>query len=348
MKRLMICAALLGAGVTTLPPVTALGQSDSRAITIAVLGDWPYNKNLLDNAPLLINSINSDPTVSLVIHLGDIHSGRELCASSKPEWNQRVYNVFQKFKAAFIYTPGDNEWADCHKVGSDPLKELGLLRGLFFVRPGHSLGMTDKVVTSQGIVTEPGHPEDNKYVENVTWEDSRMVFVTLNVPGSNNNTLPWTGQFTNPTTQAQEVAQRNEANQRWLLKAFRRAESIHAHGIVIAQQADMWDSAAVGGLSGYTSYVRELAELSIRFQRPVVLLNGDSHVYGADRPLADPASATGKIHGTRAVPNLTRITVQGAINAPAEWLRLTLDPHLPDFVRWKNVPYCKDPSGACQ
>ena len=32
------------------------------------------------------------------------------------------------------------------------------------------------------------------------------------------------------------------------------------------------------------------------------------------------------IHGTQAVPNLTRITVQGSTNAPAEWLRLTIDP----------------------
>lgn len=30
-------------------------------ITIAVIGDWPYNKNLLDNAHLLTDSVNAEP-----------------------------------------------------------------------------------------------------------------------------------------------------------------------------------------------------------------------------------------------------------------------------------------------
>jgi hypothetical protein len=79
----------------------------------------------------------------------------------------------------------------------------------------------------------------------------------------------------------------------------------------------------------------------------VLLLNGDSHVYGADRPLADPASATGQIHGAPAVPNLTRITVQGSTNTPAEWLRLTIDPHSPNVFSWQNVVYCNNPTVAC-
>ncbi|MFS8977250.1 metallophosphoesterase family protein [Cupriavidus necator] len=348
MKKLLLCAALLGAGMTTLMPAGANDRNDSRAITIAVLGDWPYNRNLLNNAPLLVKSINSDPAVSLVIHLGDVRSGSTPCAGSKPDWYQRVYNVFQQFKGPMIYTPGDNEWADCHKMAGDPLKELALVRGLFFAHPGHSLGLTDKRLTSQALVVCTANPQDKQFVENVIWEDSRLVFVTLNVPGSNNDTMPWTGRFANPTAQAQEVVERNGANQRWLLAAFRHAESIQAYGIVIAMQADMWDPAAAGGLSGYTPYVKQLADLSIRFKRPVLLLNGDSHVYGADRPLADPASSTGRIHGAPAVPNLTRITVQGATNAPAEWLRLTIDPRDANFFSWTNVPYCKNPSGACQ
>ena len=70
-------------------------------------------------------------------------------------------------------------------------------------------------------------------------------------------------------------------------------------------------------------------------------------MYGGDRPLADPASPTGLIHGTTAVPNLQRVTVQGSTNAPAEWLRLTIDPHDPALFSWRNVPYCKDPLGSC-
>ena len=69
--------------------------------------------------------------------------------------------------------------------------------------------------------------------------------------------------------------------------------------------------------------------------------------YLADHPLADPSSAAGRIHGAPAVPNLTRITVQGSTNAPAEWLRLTIDPHAPGVFSWTNVPYCATPAVSC-
>jgi len=101
------------------------------------------------------------------------------------------------------------------------------------------------------------------------------------------------------------------------------------------------------GLGNYSLFVHELASLALHFRRPVLLVNGDSHVFGSDRPLADPASPPGLIHGTPAVPNLTRITVQGSTSAPAEWLRLTIDPHTPEVFSWENVVYCANPLVAC-
>ena len=71
----------------------------------------------------------------------------------------------------------------------------------------------------------------------------------------------------------------------------------------------------------------------------MILINGDSQLFEADHPLADPNSILGKIHGTQAVSNLTRITVQGSTNHPSEWLRLTIDPRSPDIFSWKNVVY---------
>src|SRR5262249_30508018 len=153
----------------------------------------------------------------------------------------------------------------------------------------------------------PSFPTDTQFVENVMWKDSRVVLVTLNVPGSNNDGLPWTAPFTDETARTQEVAQRNGANLRWLERAFALAGGEQARAVVIALQADMWDPAALvpggDGLGGYTDFVRRLADLTLHFSRPVLLLNGDSHVFEADHPLADPNSATGVIHGTPAVPN---------------------------------------------
>lgn len=375
MKKFLASTILLAAGIATATAAAAKdhayrhGPGDEHSaqpFTVAVFGDWPYSQFLLDNAPRLINSINADPDVSLVMHVGDIHSGSMPCtsadilppiATSNPDWNQLVFHQFQQFEAPMVYIPGDNEWTDCHKSkeGSSgaPLKELASVRSLFFAQPGITLGVHGMPVWSQAVHFDPAYPTDAKFVENVMWEQSKVVFVTFNMPGgSDNDTLPWTGDFADPSAQAEEAVDRNGADARWLQAAFDRAAQDHARAVVVALQADMWDPEATAaggaGLDQYTPFVQELADLSIRFGRPVLLLNGDSHLYEEDRPLADPTSTTGIIHNTQPVPNLTRITVQGSTNPPAEWLRLTIDPNGRDPFSWTNVPYCADPaSEAC-
>lgn len=369
-KKLLsaLTTALIAAGCTAAMAAHAddRGRGDIESVTpvtLAVFGDWPYNQLLLDNAPLLVDSVNADDAVSRVIHVGDIHSGSMPCtsadilppiATSNPGWNQKVFFQFQQFAMPLVYTPGDNEWTDCHKSkeksSGDPLKELTSVRSLFFAQPGMTLGQDADEVSTQARDFDPAHPEDAQFVENLMWKQSKVVFVTLNMPGSNNDSLPWSGAFANPAAQTQERETRTAADMRWLQAAFDHARMAHARAVVIAQQADMWDPEAVSGdgLGAYTPYVQKLAALATAFGRPVLLLNGDSHKFEADRPLADPGSATGLIHHTQAVPNLQRITVQGSTNAPAEWLRLTVDPRTPQVFSWSNVPYCTNPLTSCQ
>jgi hypothetical protein len=73
----------------------------------------------------------------------------------------------------------------------------------------------------------------------VIWEDAKVVFVTVNMPGSNNDSVPWTNGFENTTAQAQEVADRTAADIRWLQAAFKLAMAKHDKAVVIALQADM-------------------------------------------------------------------------------------------------------------
>jgi len=368
-KRLLPASALCVAGLLSASSANADGdrrddENADRPVTIAVIGDWPYNKLLLDNAHLLIDSVNADPAVSRLIHVGDIHAGSMPCTSadilppipqSNPGYNQKIFYQFQQFDKPVVYTPGDNEWTDCQKAkqlkSGDPLKELASVRGLFFAKPGFTLGKEAQVV-SQARAFDPSFPGDAQFVENAMWQQGKVVFATLNVPGSNNDTLPWAGTFANQAAQDQEVAERTAADLRWLEATFKKAKKDHARAVVIAIQADMWDPAAITAttneLSAYTPIVQKLADLTDDFRGQVLLLNGDSHVYGSDRPLADPSSATGVIHHTQAVPNLTRITVQGSTTAPSEWLRLTIDPRKPQPFQWENVAYCNDPSLSCE
>jgi hypothetical protein len=91
----------------------------------------------------------------------------------------------------FVYTPGDNEWTDCHKTkefsSGAPLNELAAVRNLFFPYPGSTLGGRKKHVSTQATEFDRKHPGDAQFVENVMWEQGRVVFVTLNLPGSNND-----------------------------------------------------------------------------------------------------------------------------------------------------------------
>jgi hypothetical protein len=387
MKKILASTALISAALFAFAAAADddgkenSSRSESQ-FSIAAIGDWPYantsvspiKRVLFDNAHLLSDSINADPDVSLVLHIGDIHSGSEPCTGdgltpplppgSIPTYNQSVFGFFEKFNPPFVYTPGDNEWTDCHKTkqltSGAPLNELAAVRNLFFPTPGKTLGVHKKHVSTQAHDFDRGHPEDALYVENVMWQHNGVVFVTVNMPGSNNDGLPWSGNKNNLATppfldepaRAREAAQRTLADLRWLDKAFDRAEEEHAKAVVIGLQADMFDPAAVvaggDGLGNYTIFVQELAQRSLRFGKPVLLINGDSHVYGSDKPLADHTSATGKIHNTPDVANLTRITVQGSTTKPAEWLKLTINPDTPTVFSWKNVAYCSDPTTACQ
>jgi len=358
-KTFLLLAVTLTIGMLGMAGA-AIANPRVKPLTVAVFGDWPYSTALLDNAPLLLDSVNTDPDVRAVIHVGDIHSGSMPCtgaglnpipAGADPAWNQGIFDIFRQFNDPFVYTPGDNEWTDCHKTkefaSGYPLNELAAVRSLFFANPGLTLGGDPMEVRSQAEEYEDEHPADAQFVENVMWTQSQVVFVTLNIPGSNNDGLPWDGgtgsPFLNEPARLKEVAERNAANLRWLKRAFHMAKAKQAKAVAIAIQADMWDPSALepggDGLDGYDAFVQALADHAVAFRRPVLLLNGDSHLYEADQPLADPTSATGVIHHTQAVPNLTRITVQGSTNHPSEWLKLTIDPRSRNVFSWENVVY---------
>ena len=367
MKTLKLAMSVVAAGVMAASVASAHDRHDEK-VTVAVFGDWPYNQLLLDNSSLLTDSVNADKSVQYVIHVGDTHSGSHPCTSygikpllntdADPQWQEDVYNRFNQFNAPMIYTPGDNEWTDCHRIkakgAGNPLLELEGIRNLFFAKVGYTLGRHDIPVWSQGKFYNPKYPTDANYVENLMWSRDDIIFATMNVVGSNNGAVAWDAPFNTPennAAQAAEVVDRTAAAIHWMEAAFRQAWRHHAKVVVLAIQADMWDPEAIDGnqYDKFQPIVDKLAELSLKFRGQVLLLNGDSHHYFEDQPLADPSSSTGQVYNEPAVPNLTRITVQGSTNAPAEWLRLTIDPdNYSQPFSWTNIAYCNDPETSCQ
>lgn len=188
------------------------------------------------------------------------------------------------------------------------------------------------------MLTQASDPAYGAFVENVMWMESQVVVSALNVPGSNNDLVPWTN-----LTPAQAAQQAGEFNGRlradllWLQQTFQTAIANNAKGVVLAIQADMWDPAEAD-LSGYDVFVQRLAGMAKAFGRPVLLFNGDSHVYQVDHPLTagDPFYGRHRLGGLSA-PNVTRITVEGSMNR-TEYVRLTVDPASPSVFTWVRVP----------
>lgn len=334
---------------------TPINTGSANTLTLAVFGDAPYGASNADTAafdatPAFVDAINHDPTVDLVAHVGDIHSGSQKCTV---EYDQSVFNLWTAFKDPLVYTPGDNEWTDCQKTkelpgsafNGDPLQNLAVVRSIFFPRVGYTLGGRPKQVLSQAQV---GTGTDANYVENVMWEQSQTLFVTVNLPGgSNNDNDNWYGL---PRTQAQtdEVSQRTQADLDWLAQAFDQANADGVGSVVILTQADMWDTSDKASHElAYKPIIDSIAANTLAFGKPVLLFNGDSHMYRSDDPLmpnspcvvetGKPDTSTMPCHtdayalnnATYDVPNFHRIVVHGGTTFPAqplEYTRLTDDP----------------------
>jgi hypothetical protein len=319
----------------------------NRPATYAVIGDTPHGQPQLENFPNDVAEINADPQVQLVMHLGDIKNGSSQCTTSYFEQIRADFNLFAD---PFVYTPGDNEWTDCHRAnnggywpagpvlnGDTRPARLAEVHRIFFDRPGWTLGQDPMRVESQG----------GQFSENVLWNQSKVEFGDLNVPGSNNDWLPW---FEQPRTSSQvdEVTNRTKADLLWLDRIFDRARDDHAKAVVIGIQADMWDPVIEGDPTQYDHFqpiVQALAREALRFHGPVLLMNGDSHQFVDDHPLADPSRPQNKaIYGiTKDVPNLRRITVNGSTTPCHEWLKLTIDPRTAAVFSYVREQFSKQP-----
>jgi hypothetical protein len=369
----LIVASTIGLLVAGPHSVTSAQPDHTNRFTLAVYGDSPYGLNNTDTSqvaltPQFIAAVNADPDVSGVLHVGDIHSGKSYCTV---DYDNQIASLWSSFQDPFIYTPGDNEWSDCHKPGEgggkynaatgaidfvangsyaqgDPAANLALVRSTFFAKPGRTLGSGTLKVTSQANEYDRHFPTDMNYVENVRWEQHDIVFVTLNIPGgSNNDDDNWYGTPTKSQAQTDEIAQRTAADLRWLDEAFKYAEDEHARAVVIMQQADMWDldGKDASHIANYEPFIAGIASNTTSFGKPVLLLNGDSHVYRNDNPLSATApciteSPVGEVACTTnlglhpqftGVDNFHRLVVHGS-TSPLEWLKLSIsdDDHQPD------------------
>ncbi|HZQ79879.1 MAG TPA: hypothetical protein VFE55_21295 [Acidimicrobiia bacterium] len=293
---------------TTTAPAGEVGPpAPGRPFQIGLIGDTGYTQPQDGVLDAVIAQMNAAPP-AFVVHDGDIKDPTTACTDERFE---AVKAQFNNSVAPFVFTPGDNEWMDCDNVGTTPNvapidadNRLDELRELFF-HDDASLGVNRLPVTTQ---RPAGYPE------NARWTMGGVVFATLNAPGPTDN-LP----------QKHESGPRRVANLAWLQAAFDEAQATHAAAVMIIWQADPWQPIfGVDATPGYWGYlVDELKQRAAAFGKPVVLVNGDTHLCQVNRPWAD-------------VPNFTRLETHGTTDTGA-WIRATVDPSDPAVFHFSTV-----------
>jgi hypothetical protein len=321
-----------------IPSVAASGQDKPSATSFAVIGDVPYGAAQIAAFPGWVDRINAQPGLDLAFHVGDIKNGSSPCTD---DYNAMIREQFDRFEMPLLYTPGDNEWTDCHRPAAgmyNPLERLDAVRAAFYETPGVTLGARPMKVASQ---VDLGFPE------NQSLRSRGVEMATIHVVGSNNDRAPWAGLgYTTPTSaQLAEEADRMEAAIELVEDAFARARQTDARAVAIFQQADMFDPSYQPSwdVSAFQPLVQTLVDEASGYDGEVYLFDGDSHVYNVDRPLAVGSRWLG-IHAVQgSADNLTRITVDGEANN-TNFLQVTVNrPDAEHVLTWERVSYDSQP-----
>ena len=209
-------------------------EAQSARFEFALIGDVPYDARHEKEFANVMKEIDA-AELAFVVHNGDFWwdgaAWTEQAGGFPPcgdETFQHRLGLAQSSRHPFIFVPGDNEWADCHRAKPrtyDPFERLTKLRQMFF-QGDQSLGRRTMRLTRQSE-----DPRYAKFRENVRWTQGDVLFVTLHVIGSNNNL----GRT--PEMDA-EYSERTAANLAWMRQAFDLAMRSGSRAIMIIAQAN--------------------------------------------------------------------------------------------------------------
>jgi hypothetical protein len=343
-------------------PATKLKEA---AFTFALWSDMPYVKNG-DTTPStvaapaldattdgttainrLTKSIN-DAKVSFTIFGGDTKDGSSICKNETLK--DDATKMFNSLVSPTVYIPGDNEWTDCHRINNgsyNNLERLNFLRENMFStnKSFGSNAKTQLTLIRQGTLGA-------EYSENSRWTKGNVVFVTLNVPGSNNNKVN-AGECINATsgrTQADcdadtaEYVKRDAANIAFMKESFQIAKEGSAAGVMIVIQADpVFDlpetekvderATVVSTLAthdGYDAFLAALISETKDFTGQVVLVHGDNHFFRVDKPLMQQTMKKEVM-----VKNFTRVENFGSPSN--HWIKVTVTPKNPNVFTFEPM-----------
>jgi hypothetical protein len=151
-----------------------------------------------------------------------------------------------------------------------------------------------------------------------------VLFVTQNVPGSDNNRG-------NLDTPSKEYAARHPIMLSWLQESFAIARREKLAGVVLLFQANPGFKHFEQGLThrGYREFLETLRSEVLNYEGKVVAVHGDTHQSRIDQPLRD---AQGK--------KLLQFTRVETFGYPLMgWTRGTIDTDSPTLFRFSTHPW---------
>lgn len=260
-------------------------MAQAAEFSFALMGDQPYNDFFEPATDQLIQSINNNSGVQWILHIGDIKGGAEPCTDERLK--RRIQQLNRSTKP-LVYVPGDNEWTDCHRDSAgnfDSQARLAFLRELAFFKPG-SEAATTLGSNTFAVRRQTEHP----YPEHLMWQQGSTLFISVNVPGSNNDLQ------NPPFRKASGIEVKRLLNKRqlaiadWLKDAEQLFQAKHnaPTETVIAIQGNPIDGSGGQstnpGKNGYVEFMKRIVEYITTTQRPVLLVHGDTHRFKWDKP----------------------------------------------------------------
>ena len=321
----LLAAATAALAATTAVPVAAPYLRSG--VSFALLGDTPYGANEEVLFDRVVDDINASRNVRLVLHSGDTKAGTERCDDAL--FSKR-FNQFQKLDDAFILTPGDNDWTDCHRANNGsylPTERLARFRQIFYPVAGMSTGKKPLALRSQA--TMAGH---QALVENTMWSFAGVTMATVHVVGSNNKLVPWSGidaADSVATPRADRIAEfqlREAAALAWVDATFDQAIARDSAGVVLKMQVNPFFELASSHpeRQGFNSFLAKLAERSKAFAKPVLLPHGDTHYFRLDKPMVLAKLPS----GSAALENFIRLENFGSPSV--HWVEVFVDARDPN------------------
>lgn len=291
------------------------GDEGGGATRVIVVGDQPYDTLQAPGWRRLLGAIDRE-RADVVVHVGDFTGF--LCTDSV--FAERLAE-FRRVAHPLVFTPGDNDWTDCHRNGRDPAERLAVLRRDFLAGDS-SLGRR-----RVALVRQSADPAWRDYRENVRWSMGGVVFATLHVVGSNNN------RGRTAAADSEFVA-RDAADRAWLRLAFEAARREDARGLALFFQANPFERprpprGAPPGTpappGGFDALLAEFRALAAAYPRPIAVVHGDTHYYRVDKPFRDDST------GALVLPHVTRIETFGSPDTHG--LVLTVAPTATELFR---------------